>query len=71
MIGEEERFGMQMLGLDGNFKGYVVMSGDKKGEVKIWWDGGSAITCTQSHLSPVRELRIYGSQVKIQGLIAY
>ena len=39
------------------------MSGDKKGEVKIWWDGGSAITCTQSHLSSVKELRIFTTQV--------
>jgi len=38
------------------------MSGDKKGEVKIWWDGGSAITCTQSHLSSVKELRIFTTQ---------
>ena len=68
MLGEELS-SMQRLGLDSsNIKGYVVVSGDKKGEVKIWWDGGSAITCNQSHLSPVRELRIYGSQVKSQEL---
>ena len=66
MLGEEEQFGTQMLGLDGKIKGYVVISGDKRGEVKIWWDGGSAITCSQSHVSPVRELRIYGCQVKLK-----
>ena len=46
-----------------NSLSYVVMSGDKKGEVKIWWDGGSAITCTQSHLSSVKELRVFTTQV--------
>ena len=43
--------------------GYVVMSGDKKGEVKIWWDGGSAITCSLNHLSSVRELRLFAAKV--------
>ena len=43
--------------------GYVVMSGDKKGEVKIWWDGGSAITCSLTHLSSVRELRVFAARV--------
>ena len=44
--------------------GYVVISGDKKGEVKIWWDGGSAITCNMNHLSSVKELRVLATQVK-------
>ena len=45
---------------------YVVMSGDKKGEVKIWYDGGSAITCTQSHYSSVRELAVLKPHVSIR-----
>ena len=62
LLGEEEMF-MQLIGLS-TFQSYVVISGDKKGEVKIWCDGGSAITCTHGHLSSVRELRIFEVQVK-------
>ena len=47
-----------------NVQSYVIMSGDKKGEIKIWVDGGSAITCLQSHLSAVRELRTFQCQVR-------
>ena len=45
-----------------NTQSYVVISGDKKGEVKIWWDGGSAITCTFNHLSSVREIKVFETQ---------
>ena len=62
LLGEEEMF-MQPIGLS-TFQSYVVISGDKKGEVKIWWDGGSAITCSECHLSSVKELRIFESQVR-------
>ena len=69
MLGEEQRLmqnlGLETLGYLGNNHGYVLISGDKKGEVKIWCDGGSAISCCESHVSSVRELRIYGSQVII------
>ena len=30
--------------------------------MKIWWDGGSAITCTFNHLSSVREIKVFVTQ---------
>lgn len=54
-----------------NVQSYVIMSGDKKGEVKIWVDGGSAITCLQSHLSAVRELRTFQCQVRFGAIVDY
>ena len=61
LFGEEEMF-MQPVGLS-IFQSYVVISAGKDAEVKIWWDGGSAITCLQSHLSCVKELTILDGQV--------
>ena len=54
-----------------NVQSYVIISGDKKGEVKIWVDGGSAITCLQSHLSAVRELRTFQCQVGFEVIVVY
>ena len=54
-----------------NVQSYVIISGDKKGEVKIWVDGGSAITCLQSHLSAVRELRTFQCQVRFGAIVVY
>ena len=54
-----------------NVQSYVIISGDKKGEVKIWVDGGSAITCLQSHLSAVRELRTFQCQVGFGAIVVY
>ena len=54
-----------------NVQSYVIISGDKKGEVKIWVDGGSAITCLQSHLSAVRELRTFQCQVRFGAIGGY
>ena len=66
LLGEEEMF-MTTVGRSA-IQSYVVVSAGKDAEVKIWWDGGSAINCLHIHPSPVKELKFFGGLVSDLGL---
>ena len=66
LLGEEEMF-MTTVGRSA-IQSYVVVSAGKDAEVKIWWDGGSAINCLHIHPSTVKELRLLGGLVSYLGL---